>query len=132
MGTLKAQLKLDSTDFMSDPLNIDTGVVNITFNGDEQAAGRYTCNNSAAEKLPVGEFDTAGDKKAYIYFKNVSTNAGENINVKVNNSGAAGDTFLSLSISEFAFLPYAQQSFVWIQATSGSPVLEYGVFEDGV
>ena len=49
MGTLKAQLKLDSTDFMSDPLNIDTGVVNITFNGDEQAAGRYACNNSAAE-----------------------------------------------------------------------------------
>ena len=70
MGTLKAQLKLDSTDFMSDPLNIDTGGVNITFNGDEQAAGRYTCNSSAAEKLPVGEFDTAGDKKALLLASN--------------------------------------------------------------
>ena len=126
MATLTAKLTLTSTDWHSDSLSLAPSQT-LTISGDEQAVGRFTTSTTAT-KLPVGTFDSTL-KKVWIYLKNMSTTTGENIRAYEDNSGSTGAKFISLGPGEWAFFPYTDNDFIWIDAAAGTPVVEYGVFE---
>jgi len=126
MATLTARLTLTSTDWHSDTLSLSP-TQTLTISGDEQAVGRFT-TAAADGKIPVGAFDST-DKKAWIYLKNTSSTSAEKIMIKPENSGSAGPTFAILGAGEFLLIPYAGNDYIWTEAASGTPVLEYGIFE---
>jgi hypothetical protein len=126
MATISATLTLTSSNWHSDPLNIAPSA-SLTVEGNEQAIGRYT-TAAVAAKLPVGIFDSA-DRKVWIYLKNLSADSLEKIQLLEDNGGAAGNLFSILGSGEWAFFPYAENDYLWISSASGTPVLEYGVFE---
>jgi hypothetical protein len=126
MATLTAKLTLTSTDWHSDSLSLAPSQT-LTISGDEQAVGRFT-TSAVATKLPVGTFDSTL-KKAWIYLKNMSSTSAEVIRVYEDNGGATGAKFLALGAGEWAFFPYTDNDFIWVDTASGTPVLEYGIFE---
>jgi len=126
MATITAKLTLTSTDWHSDSLSLAPSQT-LTISGDEQAVGRFTTSTTAA-KIPVGVFDST-DKKAWIYLKNMSTTSVEKIVIQEDNSGSVGQGFAVLGAGEWMFLPYGENDNLWVDAASGTPVIEYGVFE---
>jgi hypothetical protein len=126
MAKLSARLTLTSTDWHTDSLSINQ-TANIVASGDEQAIGRYTTSTTAS-KIPVGVLDST-DKKAYIYLKNLSTDTSEKLIVAEDNSGSVGETFAVLGSGEWMFFPYGGNDYLWVESASGTPVIEYAVFE---
>ncbi len=126
MAKISARLTLTSTDWHSDSLSINQ-TANIVATGDEQAIGRYTTSTTAS-KIPVGVLDST-DKKAYVYLKNLSTDAAEKIVVQEDNSGSVGQGFAVLGAGEWMFIPYGENDYLWVDAASGTPVVEYAIFE---
>ena len=109
MAKISARLTLTSTDWHSDSLSIN-----------------QTAN--IASKIPVGVSDST-DKKAYVYLKNLSTDAAEKIVVQEDNSGSVGQGFAVLGAGEWMFIPYGENDYLWVDAASGTPVVEYAIFE---
>ena len=126
MATLIAKLTLTSADWHSDSLSLEPSQT-LTISGDEQAIGRFT-TSAVATKLPVGTFDSAL-KKAWICLKNISVTQDEIIRAYEDSGGSTGPKFLALGAGEWAFFPYADNDFLWVDAATGTPVLEYCVFE---
>jgi len=126
MATLVAGLTLNSTDWSTDSLSIVLSQT-LSIVGNEQAVGRFT-TSAVATKVPVGIFDSI-DEKVWIYLKNTSIAVAEKLIFSEDNGGAAGEIFMSLGAEEWAFFPYADNDYLWVEAASGTPVLEYGIFE---
>jgi hypothetical protein len=126
MATLTAKLTLTSTDWHSDSLSISPSQ-SITISGDEQSVGRFTTSTTAT-KLPVGSFDST-NKKVWVYMKNMSTTSAEHIRIYEDNGAAVSHKFANLGAGEWAFFPYADNDLIWVDTASGTPVLEYGIFE---
>jgi len=126
MAKITARLTLTSTDWHTDSLSINQ-TANLTCSGDEQAIGRYTTSTTDS-KIPVGTFDST-DKKAWVYLKNTSSTSGEKIWVTEDNSGSVGVTVMCLGAGEWTFFPYAANDNLWCNSATGTPVLEYGIFE---
>ena len=126
MAKLSARLTLTSTDWHTDSLSINQ-TATLTSTGDEQAIGRFTTSTTAS-KIPVGVLDST-DKKAYVYLKNLSTDAAEKMVVAEDNSGSVGQTFAMLGSGEWMFFPYGGNDSIWVESASGAPVVEYAIFE---
>lgn len=126
MATITAKLTLTSTDWHSDSLSLSPSQT-LTISGDEQAVGRFTTGTADA-KIPVGTFDST-DKKAWIYLKNMSSTGAEKIWLTEDNGGSVGVTIGCLGAGEWCFFPYASNDNFWCNSASGTPVLEYGIFE---
>ena len=126
MATITAKLTLTSTDWHSDSLSIAPSQT-LTISGDEQAVGRFTTSTTDA-KIPVGDFDST-DKKVWVYLKNMSTTSAEKIWVTEANGSALGQTMMCVGAGEWTFFPYAANDNLWCNAASGTPVIEYGIFE---
>tara|TARA_R110001606_G_scaffold310893_1_gene457847 strand:+ start:248 stop:631 length:384 start_codon:yes stop_codon:yes gene_type:complete len=126
MAKLSARLTLTSTDWHTDSLSINQ-TASLLATGDEQAIGRYTTSTTDS-KIPVGVLDST-DKKAYVYLKNLSTDAAEKIVIKEDSSGSVGSAFAVLGPNEWMFFPYGENDYLWVDAASGAPVIEYAIFE---
>ena len=126
MATLTARLTLTSNDWHSDSLSLSPNQT-LTISGDEQAVGRYTTAASDT-KIPVGGFDST-DKKVWVYLKNTSSTTGEKIVIKEDNGGSVGQSFAILGPGEFMLLPYGGNDNIWTEAATGTPVIEYGIWE---
>ena len=126
MAQITAKITLTSTDWHTDSLSINQ-TQNLTISGDEQSIGRFT-TSGVATKLPVGTFDST-NKKVWIYLKNTSSASAEHIRIYEDNGAAVSHKFANLGAGEWAFFPYADNDLIWVDSATGTPVLEYGIFE---
>jgi hypothetical protein len=126
MGTLTTKLTLTSTNLTSDSLNMALSKV-LTVGGDVRLYNTVT-SDTKATLLAAASYG-----KSYIYLKNLDTS----IVISIGMDTAADDTidndatdiFMTLGPEEFAFFPWAATYNLHVDAASGTPTLEVGVFE---
>ena len=116
MATLTPTLTLTSTDVTSDELSfsvtdslsIDKKVVNIS---------RVTTSTS-----DLTLFASSSYAKSYIYLKNTDGSIAMDIDFGSTAS-------FNLAAGEFAFFPWHASENIVVVADSGTPILEYAIFE---
>ena len=115
MATLTPTLILSSTDATSDVLNFSvTDSLNIT--GDVVSLNRIALSTSDLTLL------TTSYGKSYVYFKNTDSSI-------VMTIQFGGDSTFTLAAGEFAFFPWNGGANIVALSASGTPLLEYGVWE---
>ena len=116
MATLSPTLTLNSQDAGSDILNFTvTDVLSVT--KDVITNARIALSNTDLTLLAAASYGTS-----YVYLKNTDTS----IAINVDFGSTLG---IKLSAGEFAFFPWEGSQNIVVVAASGTPVLEYGVFE---
>ena len=116
MATLTPTLTLVSTDVSTDEINFSvTDSLNITKNVISPSKVKLTTSD-----LEIGP-TTYG--KSYVYLKNTDDTIAINIEVTDGNST------MQLAAGEFAFFPWHASQNIVVVADSGTPVLEYAIFE---
>ena len=134
MGTLTSTLNLSSTDITSDTLSIAlTNVLSV------KATRLFRRQVLSAEDelfTDGGIVLAAADyTKSYVFFHNTSSTGAEIINLGLADNDGSGDealetTNIILGAGQFAFYPWSSTTDIVADATTGSPVLEVGVFEE--
>lgn len=126
MGTLTTKLTLTSTNLTSDSLNMALSKV-LTVAGDVRLYKTVTSNTKANLLL------AASYGKSYVYLKNLDTSIvisiGMDTEADNDIDNDATDIFMTLGPEEFAFFPWAATYNLHVDAASGTPTLEVGVFE---
>ena len=116
MATLTPTLTISSADATSDALSFTvTDSLNIT--QDVVGPSKIKLTTSDLEIGPT----TYG--KSYVYLKNTDDTIAINIEVTDGNST------MQLAAGEFAFFPWTGAAGIVAHAASGTPYLEYAIFE---
>ena len=116
MATLTPTLTLISTDVSNDEINFSvTDSLNVTKNVISPSKVKLTTSD-----LEIGP-TTYG--KSYVYLKNTDDTIA--INVEITN----GTSAMSLAAGEFAFFPWTGTNGIVVFSASGTPYLEYAIFE---
>ncbi len=116
MATLTPTLTLVSTDISTDEINFSvTDSLNITKNVISPSKVKLTTSD-----LEIGP-TTYG--KSYVYLKNTDDTIAINIEVTDGNST------MQLAAGEFAFFPWTGAAGIVAFSASGTPYLEYAIFE---
>tara|TARA_R110002012_G_scaffold5790_1_gene26857 strand:+ start:29 stop:382 length:354 start_codon:yes stop_codon:yes gene_type:complete len=116
MATLIPTLTLSSTDATTDLLNFSiTDSLNIT--QDVVGPSKIKLTTSDLEIGPT----TYG--KSYVYLKNTDDTIAINIEITDGNSA------MQLAAGEFAFFPWTGAAGIVAFSASGTPYLEYAIFE---
>jgi|TARA_R110000824_G_scaffold3251_1_gene15418 hypothetical protein len=116
MATLTPTLTLVSTDVSTDEINFSvTDSLNITKNVISPSKVKLTTSD-----LEIGP-TTYG--KSYVYLKNTDDTIAINIEVTDGNST------MQLAAGEFAFFPWTGAAGIVAHSASGTPYLEYAIFE---
>ena len=116
MATLTPTLTLVSTDVSTDEINFSvTDTLNITKNVISPSKVKLTTSD-----LEIGP-TTYG--KSYVYLKNTDDTIA--INVEITD----GNSFAQLAAGEFAFFPWTGTAGIVVHSASGTPYLEYAIFE---
>jgi len=115
MATLNATLTLASTDITSDTLSM-TVTDSLSVTKDVITPSKI--------QLSTGDLTLHATSytKSYVYFKNLDSS----INITVSFGTQVS---LELGALEFAFLPWSGAGAVVVAAASGTPYLEYALFE---
>ena len=115
MATLIPTLTLASTDATSDELSFSvTDSLNIT--GDVVSLNRVALSTSDLTLL------TTSYGKSYVYFKNTDSSI-------VMTIQFGGDSTFTLGAGEFAFFPWNGGANIVALSASGTPLLEYALWE---
>ena len=115
MATLIPTLSLKSTDATSDSLDFSvTDSLNIT--GDVVSLNRVALSTSDLTLL------TTSYGKSYVYFKNTDSSI-------VMTIQFGGDSTFTLGAGEFAFFPWNGGANIVALSASGTPLLEYALWE---
>jgi len=126
MGTLTTKLTLSSPNLTSDVLNLSLSKV-LTVGGDARLF-KVVTSDTKATLLEAASYGTS-----YVYLKNMDDSIVISIGMDteaddvINND--ATDIFMTLGAGEFAFFPWAATYNLHVDAASGTPTLEVGVFE---
>ena len=126
MATLTAKLTLNSSNLTSDALSMSLSKV-LTVGGDVRLF--RTATSATKSNLLLA----ASYGKSYVYLKNLDSSIVISIGMDteadntINND--ATDVFMTLAPGEFAFIPWAATYNLHVDAASGTPTLEVGVFE---
>tara|TARA_R100000935_G_scaffold55202_1_gene84928 strand:- start:162 stop:515 length:354 start_codon:yes stop_codon:yes gene_type:complete len=116
MATLTPTLTLVSTDIASDELNFSvTDSLNITKDVISVSKIQLSTGNSTIGATSYG--------KSYVYLRNTDDTIAINIEITDGN-----DT-IQLGAEEFAFFPWTGGSALIAFSASGTPYLEYAIFE---
>ena len=108
MGTLTTKLTLTGSNLTSDILSMSLSKV-LTVAGDVKLS-RVATSATKANLLLAASFG-----KSYVYLKNLDA--------------SIVIIFMTLGAGEFAFFPWAATYNLHVDAASGTPTLEVGVFE---
>lgn len=117
MATLTAKLTLAGNNLTSDSLNIAVSDVMVISKAVE--IKRITTSTTAAAIVTAASYT-----KAWVYVKNMDTAIAMTL---VKSEG--GDVFMDLGPGEFAFFPWSTLIDLYVDAASGTPVLEVAIFE---
>jgi len=126
MGTLTTKLTLSSSNLTSDSLNIALSKI-LTVSGDVRLFKTVTSATKANLLL------AASYGKSYVYLKNLDTSivisVGMDTEADDTIDNDATDIFMTLGPEEFAFFPWTATYNLHVDAASGTPTLEVGIFE---
>ena len=126
MGTLTTKLTMSSTNLTSDALNLSLSKI-LTVAGDTRLFKVVTSSTKGNLLL------AANYGKSYVYLKNMDTSIVISIGMDTASDDDidddATDIFMTLGGGEFAFFPWAATYNLHVDAASGTPTLEVGVFE---
>ena len=126
MGTLTTKLTMSSTNLTTDALNLSLSKV-LTVAGDTRLFKVVTSTTKSNLLL------AASYGKSYVYLKNMDTSIEISIGMDTEADDTinddATDIFMTLGAGEFAFFPWASTYNLHVDAASGTPTLEVGVFE---
>ena len=115
MATLTPTLTLSSSDATSDELSFSvTDSLSIT--GDTVSISRIALSTSDLTLL------TTSYGKSYVYFKNTDSSI-------VMTIQFGGDSTFTLGAGEFAFFPWNGGANIVALSASGTPLLEYALWE---
>jgi hypothetical protein len=126
MGTLTTKLTMSSTNLTSDSLNLSLSKI-LTVAGDARLF-KVVTSSTKSTLLAAANYG-----KSYVYLKNMDTSIVISIGMdtaaddEINDD--ATDIFMTLGGGEFAFFPWAATYDLHVDAASGTPTLEVGVFE---
>tara|TARA_Y100001937_G_scaffold123845_2_gene187481 strand:- start:1375 stop:1728 length:354 start_codon:yes stop_codon:yes gene_type:complete len=116
MATLTPTLTLTSTDISADRLSFTvTDSLNVTKDVISPSKVQLSTSDLTLFATTYG--------KSYVYFRNVDDTIAINIEVTDGNST------IQLAAGEFAFFPWTGASAVIVNSASGTPYLEYALFE---
>ena len=115
MATLTAKLTLSSSNATSDQLNLSVSDT-LSITKDVIAPSKIELSISDLTLFATSY------TKSYLYFKNLDSA----INITVSFGSQVS---LELGASEFTFLPWSGAGAVVVAAASGTPYLEYAIFE---
>ena len=115
MATLTPTLTLKSSDATSDTLDFSvTDSLSVT--GDTVSISRIALSTSDLTLL------TTSYGKSYVYFKNTDSSI-------VMTIQFGGDSTFTLAAGEFAFFPWNGGANIVALSASGTPLLEYALWE---
>lgn len=117
MATLTAKLTLTGNNLTSDSLNLSVSDI-ITVSKAVEIK-RITTGTTAAAIVAASAYT-----KAWVFVKNMDTSIAMTL-VKADS----GDVFMDLGAGEFAFFPWSTSIDLMVDAASGTPILEVGIFE---
>jgi hypothetical protein len=117
MATLTPTLTLTSTDITSDELSFS---VTDTLSIDKAVIPPSRAITSTSDLTLIA---AATYTKAYVYLKNVDGSIA--ITVDFGSTLA-----MTLAAGEFAFFPWESSQNIVVASASGTPYIEYAVFED--
>ena len=117
MATLTSKITLTSSNVTSDALNISTTNV-LSISKDVQIK-RVQVSSSAVAVALAADFT-----RSWIFVKN--TDSSITINLTKSNGG---DHFMTLLAGECAFFPWETNVDLYADVASGTPTLEYMIFE---
>ena len=127
MGTLTTKLTMSSTNLTSDALNLSLSKV-LTVAGDTRLFKVVTSTTKSNLLL------AASYSKSYVYLKNMDASIVISIGMDTAADDSidddATDIFMTLGGGEIAFFPWAATYNLHVDAASGTPTLEVGVFEE--
>jgi len=116
MATLTPTLTLTSSDVSSDSLALSV-TDSLTVSGDVISPSRVALTTGDLTLLAAATYGTS-----YVYLKNTDGSIAINVDF--------GSTLsVKLSAGEFAFFPWEGSQNIVVAAASGTPVLEYALFE---
>ncbi len=116
MATLTPTLTLNSADATSDTVNFSvTDTLNVT--GNVVSLSRVALSGS-----DLTLFASASYSRSYVYLKNTDTSIAMDIDFGTTAS-------FNLAAGEFAFFPWHGSQNILAVADSGTPVLEYALWE---
>ena len=124
MATVTPTLTLVSADALVDKLNL-TVTDSLTITGDAIYGSAVMAVGSDFALAPKGS-----PVNTYVFMKNMSTDStaktgsAENIDVELGSVNVA-----LLGPGEFLFLPWTGETALNMRSTSGTPTLEYAIFE---
>ena len=126
MGTLTTKLTLTGSNLTSDILSMSLSKV-LTVAGDVKLS-RVATSATKANLLLAASFG-----KSYVYLKNLDASIVISIGMDTEADDTidnnATDIFMTLGAGEFAFFPWAATYNLHVDAASGTPTLEVGIFE---
>ena len=116
MATLTPTLTLNSADATSDSINFSvTDTLSVT--GDVISLSRVTLSTS-----DLTLFASSAYSRSYVYLKNTDNSIAMDIDFGTTAS-------FNLAAGEFAFFPWHGSQNILAVADSGTPVLEYALWE---
>ena len=117
MPTLTATLTLTSTDTLSDELSFSvTDNLNIT-------GATVSLSRVALSTSDLTLFASSSYSRSYVYLKNMDST----IAMDVDFGSTAS---FNIKPGEFAFFPWHASQNIVVAADSGTPILEYALWED--
>ena len=116
MATLTAKLTLTSSSVTSDTLNL-TVTDTLTIAQKVIAPSRVVTSTS-----DLTLFASSSYSRSYVYLKNMDSSIAMDIDFGSTAS-------FNLAAGEFAFFPWHASQNIVVAADSGTPVLEYAIFE---
>ena len=116
MATLTPTLTLTSSDATSDELNFSV-TDSLTVTGDTVSLSRVALSTS-----DLTLFASSSYSRSYVYLKNLDSSIAMDIDFGTTAS-------FNLAAGEFAFFPWHGSQNILAVADSGTPYLEYAIFE---
>ena len=116
MATLTPTLTLVSTDVTTDELSLST-TDTLTISNKVIAPSRVKTSTSDLTLFASGSYS-----RSYVYLKNID----DTIAMDVDFGSTAS---FNIRPGEFAFFPWHASQNIVVAADSGTPVLEYAIFE---
>ena len=116
MATLTAKLTLTSSTVTSDSINV-TVTDTLTIANKVIAPSRIKTSTT-----DLTLFASSAYSRSYVYLKNMDTAIAMDIDFGTTAS-------FNLAAEEFAFFPWHASQNIVVAADSGTPVLEYAIFE---
>ena len=116
MATLVPTLTLTSSDATSDELNFSV-TDSLTVTGDTVSISRVALSTSDLTLFASGTYS-----RSYVYLKNMDSTIAMDIDFGSTAS-------FNIKPGEFAFFPWHASQNIVVAADSGTPVLEYALFE---